>query len=89
MARKTSHRALRGTAVTVGLFYLLIAFEFFYMASPVALYFYGAYLPGLELLGRHPWLSWLTGFFLPHFAPTSSVLIDAAPIVGVRKTYGP
>ncbi len=75
-------RVARGTAWTVGLFYLLIAFEFFYMASPFAFYFYSAYLPGLELLERTPWLAWLTRFYLPHFSDTSSILLNTLPIVG-------
>ncbi len=78
--------ALRTTAWSVGLFYLLIVFEFFYMASPFAIYFYSAYHPGLEFLERVPWLSWLTRFFLPHFADTSSALVDSASIVGGALT---
>jgi protein-S-isoprenylcysteine O-methyltransferase Ste14 len=59
------------------LFYLLIAFEFFYMASPFAVYFYSVYRPGLEVLGRFPHLAWLGSFFLPHIAAeTRSVPVN-------------
>jgi protein-S-isoprenylcysteine O-methyltransferase Ste14 len=81
--------AVRGTAWTIGLFYLLIVFEFFYMATPFAVYFYGAYLPGLEVLNRIPGLGRLTGFFLPHYSATSSGLVNAAmPVGGVLTTLG-
>jgi protein-S-isoprenylcysteine O-methyltransferase Ste14 len=75
-------KAVKGTVWAVGAFYLLIAFEFFYMATPFAAYFYGAYLPGLEALNRIPVLGWLTSFFLPHYAETSSALVDSAAVVG-------
>lgn len=35
---------------TVAMFYMLVAFEFFYMASPFALYFYSVYRPGLDFI---------------------------------------
>ena len=56
----------RRTFWTAAAFYALIAFEFFYMASPFAAYFYSVYRPSLNLLGDVPLLSGLTGFFLPH-----------------------
>jgi protein-S-isoprenylcysteine O-methyltransferase Ste14 len=74
--------ASRGTALGIAVFYLLIAFEFFYMATPFAVYFYGLYVPGLEVLNSIPALAWLTGFFLPHYAATSSVLVSLAKGVG-------
>lgn len=82
MTSQPSTKAVRTTAWTVSLFYILIVFEFFYMASPFAIYFYGAYLPGLEFLNRIPHLSRLTSFFLPHFASTSSALVNYAAVVG-------
>ena len=44
-------------------FYLLIAFEFFYMAGPFAAYFYSVYAPALNFFNRSPALSWLSSFF--------------------------
>ncbi len=66
----------KGTFWTVAVFYLLIAFEFFYMASPFALYFYSVYGPGLSFIGKSPTLSWLSSMFLPHIVveTTSSIL---------------
>jgi len=81
-ASRPSRKAVRGAGGTVSLFYMLIAFEFLYMATPFALYLYGAYLPGLELLVRVPALAWLTRFFLPHYVATSSALVNAAAGVG-------
>ena len=49
--------------------YMLITFEFFYMASPFALYFYSLYRPGLTFLEKIPAIAWITGFFLPHRTP--------------------
>ena len=82
MTAQDPTKPVRGTAWAIAAFYLLIVFEFFYMATPFAAYFYGAYLPGLEGLNSIPPLSWLTSFFLPHFAVTSSALVNAAPYVG-------
>ena len=73
----------RSTVWAVVLFYLLIAFEFFYMATPFAAYFYGVYKPFLGILDRFPSLSWITGFFLPHLdEDTKSPLIDSVKITG-------
>ncbi|QQS52237.1 MAG: isoprenylcysteine carboxylmethyltransferase family protein [Bacteroidota bacterium] len=55
----------------VTLFYFFIAFEFFYMASPFAIYFYSVYKPGLNLINNISALSWLTDFFLPHISEDS------------------
>ncbi len=64
--------------------YLLIAFEFFYMASPFAMYFYSVYKPGLGFLSRFPLLAWMTGFFMPHLVvDTKSALLSSIPAVGV------
>lgn len=64
--------------------YLLIAFEFFYMASPFAIYFYSVYKPALELLDKIPFLANLTGFFLPHLVEdTHSVLLNSVKPFGL------
>ena len=64
-------------------FYVLIAFEFFYMASPFAAYFYAVYGPGLDWLQASGPTSWIIQFFMPHLvAETRSVLIDVHELVG-------
>jgi len=64
-------------------FYLLIAFEFFYMATPFAIYFYSVYKPGLNFLNDNSTLSWLTGTFLPHIViETKSVILNIRNAVG-------
>ena len=55
-------------------FYLIIVLEFLYMISPLALYFYSAYGPALNLLHRSPSTAWLTAFFLQH-APVRQCLL--------------
>ena len=84
---QNSNKSTRRTFWTVALFYGLIAFEFFYMASPFALYFYSAYRPGLNILLHVPGMAWLTGFFLPHIVvETSSNFINLHNIVGAILT---
>ena len=64
-------------------FYLLIVFEFFYMASPFAIYFYSVYRPGLDLVQWIPGADRLLGFFLPHVVvETSSTLVNLRNVVG-------
>lgn len=63
-------------------FYLIIVLEFLYMISPLALYFYSAYGPALNLLHRSPSTAWLTAFFLPHFSQTSSLPLNKLHAVG-------
>lgn len=71
-------------AWAVVLFYLLIAFEFFYMASPFAIYFYSVYKPGISFLNHFPQLAWLTGFFMPHLVEdTHSGILNIMPFVGI------
>lgn len=73
----------KSTFWAVALFYILIAFEFFYMASPFAAYFYGVYKPFLSFLDKFPSLSWITGFFLPHLIEnTKSPFFDSLKIAG-------
>jgi len=65
-------------------FYALIAFEFFYMASPFAAYFYGVYGPGLNMLSDNRLTSGLMSFFMPHIAAeTKSGLINIHTYVGL------
>lgn len=74
-----ARRALAGT----GAFYVLIAFEFLYMASPFAAYFYGVYGLGLDWLRGSPTTSWLIQFFMPHLVEeTTSLAIDFHETVG-------
>lgn len=67
----------------VAAFYLLIIFEFFYMASPFAVYFYSIYKPGLSIFSYFPSISWLTDFFLPHIAEeTKSPILNSLNYIG-------
>lgn len=64
-------------------FYLIIGFEFFYMASPFAVYFYSVYGPGLRFFSESPSLTWLSSLFLPHIAvESSSLLLDLRNVFG-------
>ena len=72
-------RALAGA----GALYVLIAFEFLYMASPFAAYFYGVYGLGLDWLQGFQTTRWLIRFFMPHLVEeTTSFAIDAHEFVG-------
>ncbi len=83
MSDDTAGRNPQRAFWVVATFYLLVAFEFFYMASPFALYFYAVYRPGLDLISANSALSWLSFFFLPHIVvETSSALIDHHNHVG-------
>lgn len=76
---KTVKRGFWGAA----LFYFFIAFEFMYMASPFAVYFYSVYRPVLNYFNRVPALSWLVSYFMPHcVSETSSALINLHNILG-------
>ena len=82
-----SNKSIKGTFWTMAFFYMLIAFEFFYMASPFAIYFYSVYKPGLNFLNEYPLVNWLTLFFLPHIVEeTSSTLINLHNIIGAVLT---
>ena len=73
----------RGALWASGVFYALVAFEFFYMASPFAAYFYAAYGPGLDWLEASESTAWLVRFFMPHLVEeTKSVLVDIHGWVG-------
>lgn len=64
------------------IFYLLIAFEIVYMISPFGIYYYSVYGKGLLFLSNIPVASRLTGFFLPHFAQTSSFMLNTYKNLG-------
>jgi len=75
--------AARSSFWIVAAFYALIAFEFFYMASPFALFFYSAYGPALDFINNSPTLAWLSRAFLPHIvAETSSVILNFRNVAG-------
>jgi len=83
MAEQSENKKAKRTFWAVALFYGLIAFEFFYMATPLAFYFYAVYKPGLTLLFQIPGMAWLSGFFLPHIVvETSSPLINLHNVIG-------
>ena len=64
-------------------FYFLIAFEFFYMVTPFAVYFYSVYNPALDLFSSNPLFLWLNQTFLPHVvAETKSPLLNQLHAVG-------
>ncbi len=78
-----NHAAVKRTFWAAAAFYMLITFEFLYMASPFAAYFYSVYKPGLTFFNSHPTLAWLSSIFLPHIAiETSSVLINLHNVAG-------
>ena len=71
------------TFLLAAAFYTLITFEFFYMASPFALYFYSVYGPGLRFINESPTLAWLASVFLPHIVvESSSILLDLRNVIG-------
>lgn len=80
-----ARRALWATSV----FYALIAFEFFYMATPFAMYLYAVYGPGLDWLQGFEITHWTIQFFLPHLVEeTRSPLVDGHEVVGVLLFAG-
>ena len=80
-----ARRALWASCV----FYVLVAFEFFYMASPFAAYFYAVYGPGLDGLQASGPTSWTIQFFMPHLVEeTRSVLIDVHESIGRVLLFG-
>ncbi len=83
MSQITINKSSRKTFWTVAAFYGLITFEFFYMASPFAVYFYSIYRPGLNLISSIPGMSWLLGFFLPHIAAETS-----SPFINIHNKAG-
>ena len=79
----TSKHKNKKAYIPIAMFYLLIAFEFFYMASPFAAYLYYVYQPGLAFIDNYPSLAWLTGFFLPHLVESTQ-----SPIINMIKPTG-
>ncbi|MGB5658198.1 MAG: isoprenylcysteine carboxylmethyltransferase family protein [Thermoanaerobaculia bacterium] len=65
-------------------FYIVIGFEFLFMISPFALYFYSSYGNVLNFLHRWPATAWLTGFFLPHVSMTTSPVLESLKPWGFR-----
>ena len=55
---RKAHNQARGALWASISFYVLIAFEFFYMASPFAAYLYAVYGPGLDWLQASSATSW-------------------------------
>ena len=88
MTQLARDRALRTGFWTVAGCYLLIAFEFFYMASPFAAYAYAAYRPGLLVAMDLPGIAWLTEFFLPHYVTSSRATRLHEPIGIVVMALG-
>lgn len=83
--QKTAKRALWASMA----FYALIAFEFFYMASPFAAYFYTVYGPGLDFLQDYKITNWTIQFFLPHLVEASkSNIIGLFEITGIMLFFG-
>lgn len=82
-SQQTSVKTVNRTFWTAAIFYMMVAFEFFYMASPFAIYFYSVYKPGLNFLNQFPSVSWIVGFFLPHIVvETSSTFLNLHNQVG-------
>ena len=75
-------RSSRLLASTAWVFYFVIVFEFLFMITPFALYFYSAFRPAIQWLNSNPFTSWLTAFFLPHFAQTDSLLLNGLHAAG-------
>lgn len=74
---------------TAAAFYALIAFEFFYMASPFAAYFYSVYGPGMDWLQALPVADWTLWFFLPHLVEdTKSDVVNSLETVGIILFFG-
>lgn len=83
MSTKKQAGAVKKSLWGIVVFYLLIAFEIFYMAGPFAVYFYGVYNPIQSFFNQSSILSTLNSFFLPHVArETSSVFINSHNYVG-------
>jgi protein-S-isoprenylcysteine O-methyltransferase Ste14 len=82
-AQIQNNSLMKKTSWTIAIFYMLIAFEFFYMASPFAAYFYSVYGPGLNFMNKNPALAWLSSYFLPHIAVETS-----SPLLGLQEPVG-
>jgi protein-S-isoprenylcysteine O-methyltransferase Ste14 len=76
-------RKEKGALLAASLFYVLVAFEFFYMATPFAVYFYGVYGPGLNFVQDFAALNWIARFFMPHIARET-----ASPLINYHEYFG-
>ncbi len=86
---QTQNKAAKGTFWTALIFYILITFEFFYMASPFAIYFYSVYAPWLNFINGNPALAWLSSFLLPHIViETSSPFVNFHNVIGAILAVG-
>jgi protein-S-isoprenylcysteine O-methyltransferase Ste14 len=89
MSNPEANPTEKGAFVAALVFYCLVAFEFFYMATPFAVYFYSVYGPGLDLIENFGASTWLLRFFMPHIArETSSVLINYHEYFGMALFLG-
>lgn len=89
MSNSESNTTEKGAFAAALVFYCLVAFEFFYMTTPFAVYFYSGYGPGLDLIADFGALNWLLRFFMPHIArETSSVLINYHEYFGMALFLG-
>ena len=89
MDNQTKHGIIKKSFWIAAAFYCLIAFEFFYMVSPFAVYFYSIYKPGLTFVNDVSALGWLSDTFLPHIvAHTSSPLIKLSRQAGIVLAPG-
>lgn len=84
MEKLQQHTFVRKTSIWLAFtFYFLIAFEFFYMVSPFAMYFYSVYGPGMHLLEGNGATGWLNMTFLPHIvSETRSSLLNGLRDIG-------
>lgn len=83
MTKSIKDTLARKSFWTATAFYIVIGFEFLYMAGPFGAYFYSIYGPGLNFFNETPPFSWLTRFFMPHIVvETSSVFINWHNAVG-------
>lgn len=87
-ADQTGNRVFKKSFWIAFAFYFLIVFEFFYMVSPFAVYFYSVYRPGLNFINNTS-LAWLSTIFLPHFVShTKSWVLDFIMTAGTMLTLG-
>jgi protein-S-isoprenylcysteine O-methyltransferase Ste14 len=78
----SNHTQKHSLMATSG-FFALIAFEFIYMATPFAAFFYSVSSPILNLLNRYESLAWLNGTFLPHIVQDTK-----SPILNILRESG-
>lgn len=92
MTTKSTEQSSKGSRRlfwTASAFYALIAFEFFYMASPFGVYFYSVYGPGMDWLQALPIADWTLWFILPHLVEdTRSPVLNYVEIFGLTLLFG-